>query len=693
LLQGAWFISFNRGFPYYRIWDMDLAVAQDTLWIHSDKYPHVLGHPAFGMYLVLALSQKVAFWCNALSVLSLDDLRGCLDPLGAMAEFTDYIRHHSPLFALAIPFFLWLALLKICRPGRAWSLLLLVFLGTQHSLVYHASMVRSELYSVLFWALAVWIMSLAIATARPVLGALCLTLAGLFLGLSFLTKVQALIYLAACPPLLFLGTSVATVPPYTRDPALLSRASHVLFISLGLLDLVFFCGCLAAASRTVIPEDIWTSAVGDYSVQPIAYLLLLVLAVLVVAHSIIAIRGRESVSAFRISAALVLILTGFLASFLTHMFVFSSTSRSLEYMLYDFKVLFMRPRFYQIRTLRDCLGMLLNHARDLPALFLVHVTALLLLIGAPIGGSRSRRPWALLLSSLAMLDVGAGTRLIPRDIIWVEILLNFLTVAYLTIVFQGALRYRAPIRVAIVSLMMLLLFTNRGLDASMEAAAGHVEYRRGYDDQRWITRSWTHREYETLMADRYDPTRIGSEAMREARQHAARHVAIRDVASFVFPTRAITHRNIGVLADGFPVWSDALEWRVVSFPARLGGAIVVDALPIPPRMDLHVQYARGFVPTDWLRGLLERPLAEDLTVVPRRDLELVAFVAEDDFRQMSKDQRARNAETVVLSNGRRSKDLYGVRIDDVRRLSPESGWSHRCFFVIRETLWTPATLP
>src|SRR5476649_1571984 len=147
-------ISVSERYPYYFIWDLDHVTELDTLLINSGLLPDHLGHPGFGMYLLLTTSEKAARAVGAISIATLDDVEASINPIAGMAERTDYLRRHTPYVCLAIVLMLWAALRLMFRLPWWCVLLFLLLLASQESLTYHASMIRTEIFSVLFWSAA-----------------------------------------------------------------------------------------------------------------------------------------------------------------------------------------------------------------------------------------------------------------------------------------------------------------------------------------------------------------------------------------------------------------------------------------------------------------------------------------------------------------------------------------------------------
>ena len=63
------------------------------------------------------------------------------------------------------------------------------------------------------------------------------------------------------------------------------------------------------------------------------------------------------------------------------------------------------------------------------------------------------------------------------------------------------------------------------------------------------------------MLKKYDKT-----TMWVAKNIAINHKEIRRTVDFVFKNQTITHRNIGIAFEGFPVWTADLDYRIEELP-------------------------------------------------------------------------------------------------------------------------------
>ena len=241
ILLLAWYIRICRNYPFYFVWDMDHLSTIDTVLIQSGLLPDHMHHTSFGMYLALFFSQKIGALLGAVSILNLDDIAGALNPLGAIAELTDYFRLHSPFLAICIAVMLSLSLYVMFGMSRWYFLLFLTIIATQESLTFHSSMIRTEFYSVFYWSGALLAMGFAVK-ARSTAGQLGAFLStGVLSGLSFLTKVQSLFYVASIPLLIFVLFSFSnSTEHHEADTAAPNRNDVYCLLAASLINIIVF---------------------------------------------------------------------------------------------------------------------------------------------------------------------------------------------------------------------------------------------------------------------------------------------------------------------------------------------------------------------------------------------------------------------------------------------------------------------
>jgi len=676
-------------YPYYVTWDMDLTATEDCVLIHSRLLPDLVSLPGFGMYFLLFFTQKAAYSIGAVSVLSLGDLAGSLNPLAGMAELTSFVRGHSPFLALGVVVMLWGALLVLFDPPPAWRLLLLVTLGAQESLLYHASMARASIYAMFYWSAAALLVAVAARTrGRPTRSAI-LFLAGLAAGLCFLTKMQSLFYVAALPFVYVLadrrGTPVPEPAPRnaggTSGTAWTSGASWVP-CGVSLLEAACFAVMLGAASRTPILEGMsrWDSAFG---VTPLAVAFLLGLIGLAVIQGMFARRGDARSPLYGFTVVLTILLLGFLASFLLHFALFADPGQAMTYLLRDFKMIFLRNLHDPVEGYSQGYASI---ARDFvayaPAAFAAYAAALVLVLSAIRLGAvaATRRTGAALamLFVLGGLAVVPGARFILRDLVWAQVLLTFATVAALLFVVTRERRFRPILPVLAAGIAIVLtanhLVNNIRMPARIDANYNYY----GWQDDPWFTSVYqcNQLKYRDLMASRYEGGRD------VAKRQAAREQDIRRMVSFVFTNQRITHRNIGVVAKGFPVWTDDLEWRIAGFPYELREAILVDNGPVAVRDSyvFHPQMVRAA--HEYLDKFRQVDDAKRLAVLGRPDLRILLFVNPEDAGALDEDQWVPRDDRIAVVKGDETRTLHGFEVWNYGEVALDS-LSHPFFTVIQ----------
>lgn len=375
----AWYVFISYDYPYYFIWDMDHITALDTVLIQSGLRPDHICHPGFGMNLLLFFSEKIAHLFGVVSALDLEELAGSINPLAAMAELTTFVRLHSPFLSVGIAILLSMAMYLMSGMSRWYLLFFLVFLGMQESLAYHSSMVRTELYSVFYWSGAVLAMTMAAKATSPISRGISLLATGFLLGLSFLTKIQSLFYLAVVPILLLLAFSLLQDSP-KQNRRNITRKGAFWILIVSLFNVTAFL-ILGIASYSISwPHNIpsWAST---FRVTPIAVLFFLVLLSLLLCQLLLYLTNRLSLDIFRFSSFLSIVAAGFILSFASHFLLYLDAAVSLNYTLLNFKIMFLRvPKLLKIPEPSVYASNFLLHLRYNPMLLIVNIALNLLLV-------------------------------------------------------------------------------------------------------------------------------------------------------------------------------------------------------------------------------------------------------------------------------------------------------------------------
>ena len=676
----AWYLSISCSYPYYFIWDMDFTAALDTVQIHSVLLPSHATHPGFGMYLFLFFTEKIAHHLGAVSILSFKDLMGSLNPLAAMAELTDFIRLHSPFLALSAVILLSAALYLLSAGSRCCFLLALVILGTQESVTYHSSMIRTELYSVFYWSCAFFTMVTAVMTARRLAGRCLFFLTGLFMGLSFLSKAQSFPYLLVLLASLFLTSSLF---PGGQNKEVDRKNKKLLpwTLIMSAANLFFFLFlCIASRSHTV-PEGIKGSELA-FSVTPLAVTIVLFFSVLFLYELFRYLPGRASRGPFRLAPLLSVISSGFMMTFALYFLLYPNLTVSLHYLLVNFKILFF-GKFTPlcIEGASYYTGNFLAYYRYDPAPVTVFIFLnLLLFLGHRfwfVRLTKKQLGLCLFISVIAIVDIIAGTRPVLRDILWREILLNLINLYYFAIFLVRAVKYRRILLTICYVLFAILFFVNCGRTCIMTKRIDAEYNRYGWLQYKWLENVFP---YNTSYTE-FMKTRYAGPAKNPAMAAAIDHNRIRRTVDFIFKNQAITQRNIGIVCEDFPVWVSDPGWKISRIPPDLRNAILVDNSSLDTRTGTY--FIKDAAYMFYMDKIKEPPPGKKIAVLARSDLEILLFVYGEDIPKIMCDGITNSPYSMTLQKDGQTAVLNGLKITDYCEV-PLDKIGKRYFFVVRQ---------
>lgn len=608
----------NRAYPFYYLWDMDWTTTLDLLLIRSGQLPDHVNHTGFGMYLVLSWSHAVAHALGQVSLLDLSDVHAAGNPLLGAAELTDFVRAHTP-FVLVMSVLAQLAVVRgvarLARPRvgpevtvSAWfAALVLLVLGMQDGLFYHATVVRTELYSLLFWSLGAWAAVAALRARSRRTSGLRFSLCGALLALSWSTKLQSLILigwlLIACALVRELGW--ARSPLVRLEPAATGRGR----LASGLVLFAAFALVAAAAKAAVVPPGVATFTEG-YRFNSAALLALVAYAL----PLLLAITGRRLV-------ALEALLGGGLAAFGLHFLVYASPLAGWVYLLVDTKMLLFRTTYQNLDRLDVLvvLERLTTELRDAPATYVVHAGVFALALRA----TRHPRCRALLLLTelVLLLHIALATRTILRDVIWCRLPVVLWSIALCTALLA---RRRSP-PWGVMGLLLLLLAAQVGQTWRLPAQVRTLYVDYGWRVDYWATFVYSggQRRYAALVAPKIDPL-DGGRWLEAAAGHARAWAQAKGDLRHVLVGHAADLRDVTTAREGFVLpRNDAA--RLTAVPPHLrGGLIVRPASSRPTVVDLGGASAREFGAT---AGRADA--REALGVLGRPDLDVVLFLPAD----------------------------------------------------------------
>ncbi|MEW5913752.1 MAG: hypothetical protein AB1814_14425 [Thermodesulfobacteriota bacterium] len=680
----AAYLTISRAFPYYFLWDMDLVVGLDCLLLGGGLLPDHIHHTGFGLYLLTSWAHLAAYAWGLVSALDLGQLAQALNPLACLAELIDFLRRLSPWACLGIVLLLWSSLRVMFRPGLWLGLLSLLALGALPSLIYQGAMIRTELYSLLFWAGALMTLVLAARSAGPRrlawLGA-----AGLLLGLTLMTKVQSAFYVAAAPLFYPLAGFLAGAEPGELWPVPGRRAARVALV-LALFNLLAFAFILWRAYVIPIPEGAGAFMFRyEVAVTKRALLVLALLAGLAAYLAWGLRRGRTEGRSYAAAGGLTWLLLGFMVSLGLHFLVLGDPGQAWRYLLLNFKMTFLRQGFHL-----EVLGQRWDLFSYCWLTVLAHLAALGLLAWA---NSRRRNQalrralyTALPISALAFLGVALSDRFILRDLVWVETLLSFLTLCYLL----AAARYMGHRRAA--PLISLGLTAALALAAVLGALKMPAQLDANVNQYGWSPTRYfhgvfgaNHRRFDQLMRGRYAGRDLPAAwAFSELGAQAYRHAEIRRLWRFVLRNLGPDLKRVGAVLPGQPMWLGRPGWHIKSAPAELSRALLLDVHGLTPGQDGFLQKELIWRHSEYLDKAAPPPEEPALALLPRGDLQVYVFVPVERLEALRRAGLSPGQENprIQAAKGDQSISLVGLEVQRYCVL-PLTALGQSYFLVIR----------
>ena len=446
---------------------------------------------------------------------------------------------------------------------------------------------------------------------------------------------------------------------------------------------IFFFLFLCIASRPhAVPEGIVHSEF-ICSVTPLIVTIVLFFSALFLYQIFYYLPGKTSCGLFRITSLLSIISSGFMMTFALYFLIYPNLAASLHYLLTQFKILF----FGKFPSL--CIGgasyyadNFLSYYRYNPALIIVFIFLnLLLVLGYRFWFVRITKKQLLLclfISVIAVVNIMAGTRPILRDILWREMLLNFINLYYFAIFLVRAIKYRRILLTICSALFVILFFVNCGHTYIMPKRIDAVYNHYGWLQYKWLENVYPYNiSYTEFMKKRY----AGS-AKSPAMAAAIDHNRIRRTVDFVFKNQAITQRNIGIVCEGFPVWVSDLSWKISKIPPDLRNAILVDNSSLDTKTETYFIK----VPADtceFMDEIKKSPPGKKIVILARSDLEIFLFVHSEDIPKIMCGEITNSPYSITLQKDGQADTLNGLKIRDYCEV-PLDKIGKRYFFVVRQ---------
>jgi hypothetical protein len=657
LLLATAYTAFERHYPYYFSWDMDLATIEDNYLLHSGLGPTHINHTGFGMYLALQPAQRVGHALGVVSGIDLATLAGSLSPVAVAAELTDYTRATCPYVSLLVVVALWLGLVLLLRPKPAVSLLALLALGASECFLYQSTVIRSETYSALALCAAILPLTGAIRSRRPPWIAALLVVAGTLLGLAYLTKMQSAFHAGLLAPAFLAGAAILGKREETRAPLAELGRPRLAWLIVVAVDLAAFVGLLLIALRTEVPLELatWTK---DYRVMPHTMAVIGGLTALL-AIEIYAFARKRPSRLLGVTSGLGLVFLGVLLAFTLHFALLPTLGMGWRYLLYDFKMVFLRPTYASGEAAHVYLERLVGHLSLQPAMYVVHGASLAVVV---VAAATRTVPWRrviffAVLTLLSLVAIPIASRLILRDELWVELLMVSLTVGYCLSVLGQA---RLPVRAAAWATLGALLVVNLFQDAHVIERTEAIYPRYCWDARFWATNPLGGEQlrYRKLMDHHYGTQEA---AIQPAiLKHALRIKEARKLTASVLRSVDVDATAIGLLHPGMPVWRQDLGWRLKSFPEPLRETLVVDVAASPWLKTGFLNPERVGCGDCYLDYRADAPSVPAMAVLARQDVQALLFVEPQDLQSVSPGAKAESLSQIELSSPSGSLTLLGV---------------------------------
>jgi hypothetical protein len=562
----AYFLSMNTNYPFYFIWDMDHTTTVDLLLIQSGELPDHINHTGYGMYLLLKWLHVFSAKLGLVSILNLTDLSASIQPILGVAELTDSIRRVSPVLVLSVAITLGLSLYKLTNRFFLVCGGLLVFL-TFPSLLYHAAFVRSELYAIFLFAIAVSLIAKAARTSYENSNAwiVLVVSAGFFAGLSYLTKFQGIFYFIFVPVFYCFLEDFYQNKRWTQLPKRLSN-SHLRVVAKVnfLLMLILILGAIFRHARgATFTEEYRINIVGSGYILFSALLFISVLPKW---------KNRFCFPFIH------LYFFGFHLTFLSHFLMYANPNTSIKHLLLDAKMIFFRNTYYQSYSrlgVFDYFKSVLPYTiEQIPFLFCSFLAVAAFHLYLSVG--KQKKYLSAILTLIVFANTLIASRGILRDLIWIEILLSLALIIFsFDIIKIWKFIYS---HIFVIGIFAFLIFFNvkRSATIPTDTDANFNNY--GWKIDKSFYSVYQQIPFQLLMAQRYPPNidKAPSSVSRMARNYREH----RRAAKFTFPNLDVGVKNIGYFYENSPIDSFGF-WRVKEFSPELREGFLVDNFYLP----------------------------------------------------------------------------------------------------------------
>jgi hypothetical protein len=634
------FSGFSASFPFYLIFDMDQIATLDGLLINSGRFPDHVYHTTFGVYLSTTLVNRIANTMGLVSALDLKELTSAINPYFLIAQITDFNRSVSSAVTLLIAG-LWALFLKSnTKVPFTFIALLLLCIGTAESLIWQSAFIKSEQYSILFWLIGVSCLALS-RQQSELLQASLIFASGIFVGLGFITKIQSFFFVI----IYFLYFGYLFLAEDFRKVHILSSniIKRVLFITLGI-----YLTLLALAYNTPVSSPVTGAVSYRLNAFGISFSFALIVPLLLQYLPQHYVKKYELNS---ITGILSLMLVGILASFLFHFFEYTNPAISFTYLLYDFKMVFLRvidSNFLTMKSPWIYLSDFWKNVKMSPQWFYIAIASIFIVYKSywHKRNLRSRLIVFACIVAVIFLNSLISVRNWNSDVIWFQSGWFLVVIICSGILFDNITpRFRSSLYVLAILMCSVLLWGNFKNAEIMRQNVNAATSQYGWSRSSSLGAVYGGEQPKVVAAYNLAYTSVSIETAMLYAEHYKDYLG---VARFVFPDREIPLSSVGVMAPAFLVWGNDRISRLTKVAPELDGGVLID----PSRLKTKGRYLWSKFGDAELVRIRENMVVKTsssarLPILPRRDLRIFLLT-----------------ETPIVEDLSRSRCNYAAEITD-----------------------------
>jgi hypothetical protein len=644
-LSLAGFVYVSERYPFYFIWDMDHTAALDLLLINNGLLPDHINHTGLGMYLLTRLTSLVSWTLGTLSTLHFETVAAALNPLLPIAEFTTFVRLNSPvvIVAGALATFAgvqWAARVPLASVA---GIAVLAALLSQSWQVYHSAMVRTEVYAVFFWQLALFAIFLTVRSRSGWTQMLLALISGLMLGVAFITKFQLFPYLIA---FYFITKAVFDLHEDRFEAIRQTTALPAVVIGLNILAILIFAVILLlawqqplASGYYIVSEDGHPPTYWPNFAALSFFAIGILLIVFAIAQRWLSVLARLSGSHDLVLFSMVQL--GYACASGVAFVVFANLTERSEFVLANFKVAYLRQFVgggfdATVATMRNNVSQLIDNYRILLILLAIAIAlTVALALLSPESSERKKcvRLAVWTLGAIGIFLIGSVFfRFIVRDMIWHETLPTLLLVLLLATA-GGVIRHGRPDRhggilAAAVTAVPLVIITMVNVYSVptilLKADLNYNIY--GWSPEHAFLPVYVgnHQLYATVTQAHFPDRRVEPHSYAGiAFRHATEWRTLARTAEFVLPYHRVPLTAIGVFAQGATATS-RLE-KLANVPNGFEGAALLDLRVLPARVSNLLDANLVSDESEAFDKVTDKKATDRIGIVPRADLDIFLF--------------------------------------------------------------------